>query len=155
MQMEMQALSWKYRDSAGPGDWAVVLAEFPLFAGIPKRRLRALARHATFAEYGPGDVVIEHGERGDSLYVVLGGSARVRGKPAAGTLRVGDYFGELGALAGVPRSAAIVATDELHVLRLPRDVFLDLVQDEPAISNTMLRDLVSRLRRLEAQPTPT
>ena len=107
-------------DHAGPGDWAEVLASFPLFAGIAKRRLRGLARQATLAEYSPGDIVLQKGEPGDSLYVILGGSAKARGKPAARTLRTGDYFGELGLLDSVPRSATVVATGELHVMKLPR-----------------------------------
>ena len=138
-------------DHAGPGDWADVLAGFPLFSGIPKRRLRSLAREATFEEFGPGDVVLQKGESGDSLYVVLGGSARARGKRAARALRTGDYFGELGLLGSVPRSATVVATEELHVMRLPRNAFLRIAQREPSISLAMLGTLGAQLRRLEAQ----
>jgi hypothetical protein len=47
--------SW---DHATPFDWAKVLATFPLFSGTAERRLRKLVRRATFAEYGPGDIVI-------------------------------------------------------------------------------------------------
>ena len=36
-------------------DWAGVLAKFPLFTGVSKRRLRELARHATRAEFAPGE----------------------------------------------------------------------------------------------------
>src|SRR5262245_56746558 len=139
-------------DHVGPADWAAVLAAFPLFADVPERRLRALVRDATFAEYGAGDVVIEKGAPGNSLYVILSGSAKARGRPAARTLGVGDYFGELGVLDGVPRSATVAATSELHVMRLPRQVFLDLAEDYPTISLTMLSRLGSQIRRLEAQP---
>ena len=140
-----------YRDHASPADWAKVLATFPLFSGIAKRRLRKLAEQATVAEYGPGDIVIEKGERGDSLYVVLSGSAKARGKPAARTLRTGDYFGELGLLDGVPRSATVVATDELHLMKLPRHSFLRLARRDPAVSLKMVSTLGSQIRRLEAQ----
>jgi len=140
--------SW---DHAGPADWAEVLGGFPLFSGIGKRRLRGLVRHATFAEYGPGDIVIQRDEPGDSLYVILGGSAKVRGKPAARRLRTGDYFGELGLLHGVPRSATVVATGELHVMKLPRDAFLRIARHEPTISLELLDTLGRQIRRLEAQ----
>jgi hypothetical protein len=56
---------------ASPSDWAEVLATFPLFSGIPQRRLRKLVRNATIAEYGPGDIVIQKGTSGDSLYLIL------------------------------------------------------------------------------------
>jgi CRP-like cAMP-binding protein len=139
------------RDHVDPGEWADVLAGFPLFAGIAKRRLRGLARRGTLEEYGPGDVVLQKGEPGDSLYVVLGGSAKVRGKPAARTLRTGDHFGELGVLDSVPRSATVVATSELHVMKLPRQAFLRIAEQEPSISLAMVNTLGAQIRRLEAR----
>jgi len=138
-------------DRVEPGDWADVLAGFPLFTGIAKRRLRSLARQGSLEEYGPGDVVLQKGDAGDSLYVVLSGSAKVRGKPASRALRTGDYFGELGLLDGVPRSATVVATEHLHVMKLPRAAFLRIAQHEPSISLTMANTLGSQLRRLEAR----
>jgi CRP-like cAMP-binding protein len=138
-------------ERAGAADWANVLAGFPLFSGIAKRRLRALARNATFAEYGAGDVVVQKDEPGDSLYVILGGSARVRGKPAARRLRTGDYFGELALLHGAPRSATVVAAGELHVMKLPRDAFLRIARHEPEIVLELLDTLGTQIRRLEAR----
>ncbi|MGZ4396399.1 MAG: cyclic nucleotide-binding domain-containing protein [Gaiellaceae bacterium] len=128
-----------------------VLAKFSLFSGISKRRLRKLVREATFAEFAPGDTVVATKDAADSLYVILGGTAKVRGKVAARTLRMGDYFGELGLLDGAPRSATVVATHELHVMRLQRHSFLRLAEHDPAISLTMLRNLGAQFRRLEIQ----
>jgi len=138
-------------DHVSGSDWADVLAAFPLFAGIGKRRLRKLVRRATFAEYIPGDLVIQKGEPGNSLHIILAGSARVLGRPASRTLRMGDYFGELSLLEGTPRSASVIATGELHVMTLPRQSFLDLARD-PDIAFEMLRILGAQIRRLEAQP---
>lgn len=140
--------AWERPD---PGDWADILAGFPLFSGISRRRLRSLARRGMVEEYGPGDVVLQKGEPSDSLYVVLGGSAKVRGKPAARSLRTGDYFGELGLLGDVPRSATIVAADELHVMRLPRGAFLRIARHEPSIALAMAGSLGSQIQRLEAR----
>jgi CRP-like cAMP-binding protein len=137
-------------DHVTQSDWADVLATFPLFSGIGKRRLRKLARQATFAEHSPGDIVIQKGEPGNSLHIILAGSARVLGKPASRTLRMGDYFGELSLLEGTPRTASVIATGELHVMTLPRQSFLELARD-PDIAFEMLRILGSQIRRLEAQ----
>jgi CRP-like cAMP-binding protein len=136
-------------DHASPSEWAEVLMTFPFFSGIGKRRLRKLARRARFAEYGPGDIVIQKREAGDSLHVILAGSAKALGKPASRSLRIGDYFGELSLLDGTPRSATVIATSELHVMKLPRQAFLDLARD-PEIALTMLRTLGSQIRQLEA-----
>lgn len=139
----------EYWHHASAADWAAVLASSSLFSGIGKRRLKKLARDATFSEFAPGDTVIQSGTPGDSLYVILSGSAKARGKPAARTLRTGDYFGELGLFGDAQRSATVVATDELHVMRLPRAAFLRLAERDPAISLKMLSNLGSQIRRLE------
>ena len=138
-------------DRPSVGGWVKVLATFPLFSGVGRRQLRRLARQATFAEFAPGDIVVSNPEGADSLYVILGGSAKVLGKPAARALRTGDYFGELALLEDAPRSATVVASEELHVLRLPRQTFIRLAREEPAVSLAMLRNLSMQFRRLEAQ----
>jgi CRP-like cAMP-binding protein len=140
--------SW---DHSTVGSWAKVLSTVPLFSGVSRRRLRKLARQATFAEFAPGDIVMSNPESVDSLFVILSGSAKALGKPAARRLGTGDYFGELALLENAPRSATIVATQELHVMRLPRESFLRLAQDHPAVSLTMLRNLSTQFHRLEAR----
>src|SRR5262249_22471079 len=58
------------REQPTPADWASVLARFPLFTGVGKRRLRALARTATLAEFAPGEPIILAGDQDNSLYVI-------------------------------------------------------------------------------------
>ena len=132
------------------GEWAKVLATFPLFEGVSRRRLRKLVREATLVEFAPGEVVRSSPERADVLHVIVGGSARVLGQPAA-RLRTGDYYGESALLDSAPRSAVLIATDELHVMRLTGQSFLQLAHDHPKVSLTLLRNLSAQFRRLETQ----
>jgi CRP-like cAMP-binding protein len=134
-------------------DWAEVLAELPLFAQLGKRRLRRIAQAAQFAEFAAGDTVVSTGAPADAFYVILSGEAKAVRKPAARTLRTGDYFGELGLLAGDRRSATVVATDALHVMRLPRRTFLELLE-ENGVALRIMSELGERVRRLERQPVP-
>jgi CRP-like cAMP-binding protein len=149
---QVLAPTWNRSDDAG---WADVLAGFPLFKGVSRRRLRKLAREATVAEFAPGDIVVSNPESADSLYIILGGTAKVLGKPAARPLKTGGYFGELALLDDKPRSATVVADSELHVLKLPRESFLKLARDNSGIALTMMRNLGSQVRRLETLPTAT
>jgi CRP/FNR family cyclic AMP-dependent transcriptional regulator len=136
-------------NSATDSDWAEVLAGLPLFSRIGKRKLRKLVRQAQLAEFAPGETVVATGAPADSFYVILGGEAKAFAKPAARTLRAGDYFGEMALVDDGPRSASVVATAELHVLRIPRRVFLELLEQDSAIAYTMLSELGARVRRLE------
>jgi CRP-like cAMP-binding protein len=138
-------------NQATDGDWAAVLAKLPIFAGVPKRRLRKIAQAAQFAEFAPGENVIWTGEPADSFYVILSGEAKVVRKPAARTLRTGDYFGEMGLLAGDRRSATVMATDVLHVMRLPRSTFFELL-GEDRVALKIMSELGERVRRLEQPP---
>jgi CRP/FNR family cyclic AMP-dependent transcriptional regulator len=133
-------------------DWADVLARLPLFASVGKRQLRKIAELAQVRQFETGDVVLQTGDAPDGFYLILGGRAKLAGRPRARTLEVGDYFGEMGLLDGEPRSATVTAVGELQTMRLPRRPFMRLLQQEPSIAIAMLQELARRVRRLE-QPT--
>jgi CRP/FNR family cyclic AMP-dependent transcriptional regulator len=110
------------------------------FSRCSKRQLRKLAGLAQFKEFAAGSLVIQAGDPSNAFYLILGGQARVLGKPRARLLRIGDYFGEMGLIDGEPRSASIAAGNELHVMLLPRLPFLRLLEQEPGIAVAMLGD---------------
>jgi CRP-like cAMP-binding protein len=138
-------------NKASADDWADVLAGIALFEGIGKRDLRRIARAAEFAEFAPGDHVVSTGDPSTSFYVILSGGANVTAKPAARPLKTGDYFGEIGLLGDAPRSATVVAASDLHVMRLPRRAFLELVERHPSLARRFASDLGTRVRELEHQ----
>ena len=139
----------RYEDRSSDADWAEVLATFPLFAGVGKRRLRKLVRNATFAELARGERTLSNGAANDSLYVVLGGEGKVL-LPTPRSIRTGDYFGELGVLGGRPRPSHVVATQELHLMKLPRQPVLELARRHPPLTLTLLKDLGARLQHAAA-----
>jgi len=100
--------SW---DRPTASDWADVLATFPLFAWTSKRRLRELARSARFVESAAGETIAFAGDRNDTLDVILGGRARTLANADSRTLGTGDSFSS--------GSATIVATSDVHVMKLP------------------------------------
>lgn len=128
-----------------------MLAALPLFSKCSKRQLRGVARLARFVELPSGQIVIQAGDAPEAFYLILGGRARVLGKPNARVLGVGDYFGEMGLIDGEPRSASIVAVGDLQTMQLPRRPFLKLLEQEPGISIAMLAELAGRLRKVEGE----
>jgi CRP-like cAMP-binding protein len=132
-------------------DWAGVLATSPLFTGVSTRRLRKLARGATSAEFAPGETIIFAEDRGDFLYVILGGDAKAVSAAASRMLGSGDYFGEVAMIDGGPRPATVVAISYVHVMKVPAASVLRLAHRHPVITLRMLSELITRLRHLETQ----
>ena len=147
-----ELLDRPWADQPTAKDWSGVLAALPLFSRCKKRQLRRVAGLAQFEEFAPGAVVIQAGDAPDAFYLILSGRARVLEKPRARPLRTGDHFGEMGLFDGEPRSASIIANEELQVMRLPRQPFLKLLEQEPGIAVAMLAELAGRVRRLEKTP---
>lgn len=147
--MHARAVSER-RDQPTAKDRAGVLATVPLFTGVSKRRLRELARHATSAEFAPGETIIFAGDRDNSLYLILGGQVKVLSTRATPTLGSGDYFGELAMIDSGPRSATVVATSYVDAMKLPAPLVVSCARRHPAITFRMLGGLTTRLRLIEA-----
>jgi CRP-like cAMP-binding protein len=97
-----------------------------IFEGATPSALERLARGAQVVSLEPGAAVIREGEPADHLYIVKSGTLHVR---AAGTkvntLGAGDYFGEIGLVEQVPRTATVEATSPVEVLRVDGNDFLE------------------------------
>jgi CRP-like cAMP-binding protein len=65
----------------------------------------------------------------------------------------GDFFGELSALDGGPRTASIVADTPMELLRLYRHTLRRVVEQEPTLAMGLLEGLARRLRQVQ-QGTP-
>ena len=131
-------------------DWLATLAEVPLFEGLSKRHLRRILKLARIRRFAPGSAMVRAGEPGRAFYILLDGTARVdRASGRSVRLGAGDYFGELALLDGGPRSADVVAEDELLALTIDRPAFAKLLRAEPALAQALLRTLAARLRAAE------
>jgi protein phosphatase len=125
------------------------MATIPLFGGLAKRHLRQLADEADVVRFAPGRPIVEEGQAGAAMYVVLSGTAKViRGRRTVATLIPGDFFGELSSLDGGPRTASVVPETPMEVLRLFRHTLRDMLETEPALVFRMLEGLARRLRQV-------
>ncbi|MEA2555129.1 MAG: family transcriptional regulator, cyclic receptor protein [Actinomycetota bacterium] len=127
----------------------VALAGVPLFGGISKKHLRAIAAETDEQLFQRGQIIVEEGMPGETLYVVLEGQAKVmRNKRKVGQVIPGDFFGELSAIDGGARSASVVAETPMRLLRLFRHTLVDMVNTEPDFSVRLLDGMVGRLRQI-------
>lgn len=86
------------------------------------------------------------------MFVVLTGEAKVtRGGRKVGEVVPGDFFGELSAIDGGPRTASVVATTPVRVLRLFRRTLSSLIEEEPQVTLKLVDGVVRRFRQVERQ----
>ena len=86
--------------------------------------------------------------------LILSGSADVMrevgdGAIVLGTVRAGEWVGEMGVLEGRPRSATVRAASPVEAELIERRAFLDRVIDEPELARKLLVRMSARLRDVE------
>src|SRR5262245_53926584 len=98
---------------------AYLLEHVALFDHIDRKHLARLARDFEEVTYPAGQTVVAEGSRGTGFFVIESGTAvvSVHGEEV-GTLRDGDYFGEIAILDDGPRTATVEALTELRCNRI-------------------------------------
>jgi cAMP-dependent protein kinase regulator len=118
---------------------ANLMATSPLFKPFNRMQQRDLLRRFTSHDVAPGTVVINEGEEGRGLFVVLSGELDVSRRQADGStvplggLRTGDVFGEMSLLRNVRTTATVVAQRSATVLFLAREYVARIVEAMPEI----------------------
>jgi MFS family permease len=109
-----------------------------IFAAAPRSALERLARAATEQAVAPGTSIVREGEEADALYVIADGEVEVTARGEAGgpertirTMGPGTYFGEIGLLERIPRTATVTAIGPCRLLRIDGDTFLEALTTAP------------------------
>ena len=134
-------------------DAVPALRGVPLFAGLTPQQLRRVAEVGRVKLFAAGAAIVRLGEPGDTFYVILDGHAlvvRETGRPLK--LHAGDFFGELALIENAPRSADVIATDNVTALTIGHTAFAKLLRSEAAFTHAILRAVVGRLRNDQRAP---
>ncbi len=124
-----------------------------LFADLSDAELEKLADRFVDRTFAEGDIVVEEGATGTSVFVILEGNVNVSvGGELKATLGPGDYFGEMAIMDDGRRSASIVAATDLRVCFLTPWEFRPFVEEHPEMAWKLLCSLA---RQLRAAQTPT
>ena len=125
------------------------LERTPLFAGLDRERLDDVLSVGRRVSYEPGQAIVERGDPGDAMYIVVSGAAEVDVGGRYHRLERGDFFGEMAVLAGKPREATVKAVEPLEALQIPADGFQAFLSANPQLAVEMLKSLVERLREVQ------
>ena len=114
--------------------------------------LRALAASAVVRRFPKNAVLINDGEEGDSLFIVLSGRVKVYASNEAGKEIVidfhgpGECVGEM-SLDGAPRSASVMTTEPTTCAIVSRAQFREFIRERPDFALYLIGKLIQRARR--------
>jgi CRP/FNR family cyclic AMP-dependent transcriptional regulator len=129
-----------------------ILSEVALFRDLHSEQLSKLAARLHQRTLPSGANVITAEERGDSVYVILEGTAKVYVTHTDGTevilaiLGPGEIVGEMSAADSLGRSASVLTLEDSTVLWMDRHTFLSSMEEMPAIARNLVGILSRRLR---------
>ena len=130
----------------------MILKGSEFFRNFPGADLAGIASLADVVHYEKGEVVFEQGDEGDAFYVVVNGFVRIsRGQTELARLGPREGFGEMAILDRDTRSATATAAEATTLLRLDRDSFDRVVEQNPVVARGIYRVLTERLRNTLAQ----
>lgn len=104
--------------------------------------------------FDPDAVLFRQGDPSDHVILILSGSAdvlRETGDDAIvlGTVRAGEFVGEMGVLEGRARSATVRAAESVEAEMIERQAFLERISSEPELARKLLLRMSARLRDVE------
>lgn len=129
------------------------LRQLPLFQAMPPSRLKLVALMSEKLHFEAGGQIIEEGERSEGVYVILRGEVEFSHRNSDGRSRrlhkeSGAIIGDVSILTGQKFVGSVSAKSEVTALRLPKDLFLELLETVPDFSLALCRDLAMRVHRL-------
>jgi CRP/FNR family transcriptional regulator, cyclic AMP receptor protein len=135
------------------------LARFALFRSLGPEIIHRLDSQCIWRRAKANEWVLDYEEESVDLFFVAFGRLRVTIRPISGSeiilrdIRDGEFFGELAALDGRPRSAGVMAMTDSVIARMTPAVFRDTVHRYPDVCDQLLALLASQVRMLASRVT--
>jgi HEAT repeat protein len=131
----------------------LLLRRVPLFAGLGPEDLQRIATTCLERTWSAGETIMREGDLEDELVLLVSGSVRVVRMEGDGSERLirryqaGDHIGELAVLREAPRSANVVAEEDLRGLVIGGDALKSILRERPDAAMSMLGTLAERISR--------
>lgn len=133
------------------GTQLAVIREFSDFSASD---LEMVAQFLQMQHFLTGEEVVRYLDHSDSVFFVLEGGVRIHYFGYSGDevilcdLSQGEFFGELTAIDGQPRSATVVARSDSMLAVMSNQAFIRLVHDSPVFCMAIMQRLAGQVRRL-------
>lgn len=130
-----------------------LLRFIPLFSELDEDEIKSIDDLITLHDVAKKTVVLQEGEDGNSLFIIISGSVKISYYAPDGRevvlslLGEGAYFGEMALLDKKPRSATVSTLDDTRLAQIRRVDFERLMLKQPKVALKLLTETVQRLRR--------
>ena len=128
------------------------LKKIHLFSDVSSEDLTLIAEKLDELDFKAGEAVIREGEPGEAFFIIEKGRVRISAsidendEIILSYLEAGDYFGEMALLTDDVRSATVTAEEDLQLLKLKKEDFEQLINNNPQITLTLTHRLSKRLK---------
>lgn len=128
------------------------LAGIRLLETLPGEEVAAIENACRWVSAHAGEEIVNKESANRDIFFVVSGKVAIKNYSLSGrevafaTKGSGDYFGELSAIDGKPRSANVVAADECVLAALAPETFRALLETHPAVSMQVLEKLATIVR---------
>jgi MFS family permease len=139
-------------------DFDLLAAHLPALSGLSRDLRQNLAAQTLVADAPGGTIVVRKGEASDAAYFILNGRA-IAGVAEEGEYRLlevlnpGDFFGEIAALTGVPRTANVITEEPTTLLHVPAPALRQMMGDQ-RLNRLFLSKMTERMARMNMLDMP-
>ena len=119
-----------------------LLEQLGIFEKASRPILERLAAAATELTFAPGTAIVTQGDAAEAMYALADGEVTVTAQhngteQALGTMIAPAYFGEIGVLERIPRTATVTAQTECRCLQIDGETLLEALTASPPSSSLM------------------
>ena len=135
-------------------DFDLLVGRLATFTRLSGPQRAAFIKDALVRDVPEGSRLVAKGDKATAAYFILEGEAAAGipeedgGYRGLSTMAAGDFFGEIAALTGSPRTADVVATRPSTLMEVPADA-LRGVMEIPEVNKLLLSTLTERLLRTQ------
>ncbi|GAC1351281.1 MAG: mechanosensitive ion channel family protein [Polyangiales bacterium] len=125
-----------------------------LFSSLKDAAILDIALHGTEHPYGAGEVIVQAGEAGTTMHVILEGEVAVQAKDDRRELlklAAGDFFGEMSRIPGAERAATVVAVVPTLTCVIDEAGFRAMVARHPEVAGALSDVLAARQNDLASK----
>ncbi|MBO7126303.1 cyclic nucleotide-binding domain-containing protein [bacterium] len=130
----------------------LALKNIELFHDIPGEVLADIAALLEEETFEKGQYIVNEGDLGKELFMIVKGEVEVVvGGNVVAVMKEGAGFGEMALIDSQPRSADIIARNDVLVLKMESDDFLEILKQRDEVALGVIRVLTGRIRELNAK----